>query len=251
MPLNHAKPLAVTFDMDETLIDKTPTGTLAFIDFCQHYGIPLQRSHHRQIERFRQRYFSDGESIKQSLESMGSKAFWLNYNRLLLVDVLGYEPENSLMESVGAAFTREYRPKVFMHDDVRDTLKKLKNLGIPIGIITTRNAGFDLGLDLGKVEQELEDLDVASYFTFVIGTSPSGQTKPHRSVFDAAAKSVNVPLQNLLHIGNDFYADYQGALDAGAQALLLDRNEFFEEVPGRICSMTEIFSLFEQSTGVK
>jgi FMN phosphatase YigB (HAD superfamily) len=237
-------PLAVSFDLDETLIDKEPTGTLAFIDYCSNAGLPVQRHHFAVIEKFRQKYFADSAAVSQSIAAKGSKTFWLHYNSLVLHEVLGYTPEISLIEALTEKFTKEYRPRVLMFDDVRETLKRLKELGIPMGIITTRNAGVDLGINLGKVEHELADLGVAEYFSFIIGLSPTGQAKPHASVFAAAAAAVKVSIEELLHVGNDIYADYEGALEAGAQGALLDRHELFTDVTGRISSMNSILTRF-------
>jgi len=240
--ISTSAPLAVSFDMDETLIDKEPTGTLAFMDYCREAGLPVERQHFAVIEKFRQKYFSDGASVSKAIALMGSKGFWLQYNGLVLEAALGYLPENDLVESLTETFAAKYRPRVFMFDDVRSTLKRLKELEIPMGIITTRNAGVDLGLNLGKVEQELADLGVAQYFSFIIGVSSSGQTKPHASVFNDAAEGLKVSVQDLLHVGNDFYADYEGALNAGAQGLLLDRHELYLDSAGRIDNMEQILS---------
>lgn len=237
---NRKPPKAVSFDMDETLIDKEPTGTLAFIEYCNNAGLPVQRQHFAVIEKFRQKYFANSAFVSKLIAATGSKAFWLHYNSLVLKEVLGFTPEVSLIEALTERFAKEYKPRIFMFDDVRETLKTLKEFGIPMGIITSRYEGGDLGINLGKVEHELADLGVTEYFSFVIGLSPTGQTKPHASVFEAAADSAKVNLGELLHVGNDFYADYEGALNAGAQGALLDRHELFTDVPGRITSMTSI-----------
>ncbi|MCB9469927.1 MAG: HAD hydrolase-like protein [Candidatus Obscuribacterales bacterium] len=226
------------------MIDKKPTGVLAFIEYSSRVGIPVEEKHFSTIERFRQKYFSDGAAVSEAIKSMGAKAFWLHYNSLVLSEVLGYKPEDELVETLTATFAKEYRPEVFMFDDVRSTLKSLKEKGIPMGIITTRAAGVDLGLNLGKVEQELEALGVADYFSFIIGVSPSGETKPHPSVFREAADSASVDISELLHVGNDFYADYQGALASGAQAALLDRHTLFSDVANRIENMEDILSFW-------
>lgn len=238
-------PKAVSFDMDETLVDKEPTGVLAFIEYCGRFGLPVERHHFAQIERFRQKYFADTTKIGELINGMGSKAFWLHYNSLVLEDVLGFAPAEQVVELLTATFAREYRPRVYILDDVRHTLKFLKDRDIPMAIITTRNVGLDLGINLGKVEHELEDLGVAKFFSRIVGLSSSGETKPHSSVFIETAAALNVSISELLHVGNDYYSDYQGALNSGAQAALLDRHEIFDGVPGQIRTMDHIFSLWQ------
>eukprot|EP00958_Prasinococcus_capsulatus_P019122 scaffold2319_cov406-Prasinococcus_capsulatus_cf.AAC.3 len=91
-------------------------------------------------------------------------------------------------------------------------------------------------------------LDLADDFSFFCFSKEIGHQKPEKPIFDAALRAANATLpvlfQNeedetgssaseplepaqMLHIGNDFTKDFQGARNAGMHAILLNR--FHEE----------------------
>lgn len=65
---------------------------------------------------------------------------------------------------------------------------------------------------------ELERLGLAPYFIAQISPAEAGAAKPHRQAFAAAADALGLPTETILHIGDDWYYDVGGALDAGMMA---------------------------------
>lgn len=56
------------------------------------------------------------------------------------------------------------------------------------------------------------------YFQFSIPAGEAGVAKPHPAIFQAAARRAGLPVENLLHIGDDPVCDVLGARDAGLHA---------------------------------
>lgn len=65
---------------------------------------------------------------------------------------------------------------------------------------------------------------IGRFFKRALNPSNAGVAKPNARAFRAAARAAGVELDELLHIGDDWALDVQGALDAGAQSVLVVRD---------------------------
>lgn len=59
-------------------------------------------------------------------------------------------------------------------------------------------------------------------FELVLQAGPHGKAKPHSALFDSAAKKLEVPHKEILHIGDSLDTDVQGANNAGCQSVWLN-----------------------------
>jgi FMN hydrolase / 5-amino-6-(5-phospho-D-ribitylamino)uracil phosphatase len=66
---------------------------------------------------------------------------------------------------------------------------------------------------------------IGKYFTTSVSAHLVGIAKPDRRIFDITAKALGVGNDEVLHIGDDFELDVQGALAAGMQAYYVSRPE--------------------------
>jgi len=234
---------AISFDLDETLIERDPPESKLFIEICQSAGIPLDDSHFNQIERFRQQFFSDMEFVSERFRRLGGKAFWQEYNRSVVGYLTSKVPNNRQIREITGTFQTSYDPKTTICPDVLNTLLVLSERNLPLGVLTSRPAWANLGIKLPSLAFELNKLGLSKFFSFKIDLLPGGFLKPHHKVFQSAASASGIRLEQLLHVGNDLYSDYMGATTAGAQAVLLDRHGAFPEVFCRISSMEELLFL--------
>jgi HAD superfamily hydrolase (TIGR01509 family) len=69
----------------------------------------------------------------------------------------------------------------------------------------------------------MRDLGIAASFDSVTICSETGYAKPHPEIFNAAVRSLGVPHQRILLAGDSLTDDYQAALAAGLDAVLVDR----------------------------
>ena len=101
------------------------------------------------------------------------------------------------------------RNRVVLYDDALPALAYLSSR-FPVVALSNGNA-------------DVHRVGVGSYFASSISAQEFGSGKPDPRIFHAAAGAVNVPVENVLHIGDDAALDVLGALNAGMQTAWLTR----------------------------
>lgn len=102
-----------------------------------------------------------------------------------------------------------------LFDDVRECWDRLSASGVIPGIASN----FDERLL--RICRGLPPLDHCQQ---VFGSSQIGYRKPAPEFFRAIEASLALPADRILLVGDDWDGDYQGALAAGWQSVLLDRD---------------------------
>lgn len=72
---------------------------------------------------------------------------------------------------------------------------------------------------------------IGRFFKGVVNPNTTGVAKPSPQAFHAAARIAGVEPHQLLHVGDDFALDVQGAMDAGVNAVWLLRDPSFPVSP--------------------
>ncbi len=106
-------------------------------------------------------------------------------------------------------------------DGVEATLQELKQRGYSMSVISNAH---------GRVEKDLEDAGLASYFDYIFDSFHLNMEKPDPSIFHHAMSRVDVQPSEALYIGDVFSIDIVGANRAGMEAFLIDRYSLLEEV---------------------
>jgi FMN hydrolase / 5-amino-6-(5-phospho-D-ribitylamino)uracil phosphatase len=78
-----------------------------------------------------------------------------------------------------------------------------------------------ISLSNGNAQLHLVGLD--SIFKTAVSANSVGVAKPDKQIFQAAADAAGVALHEMLHVGDDIALDVVGAMDAGMQAVWLNR----------------------------
>ncbi len=78
-------------------------------------------------------------------------------------------------------------------------------------------------VSLSNGNAQLDRVGIAHYFQAAISAKGEGVAKPDARIFHAAAKAVGLAADEVLHVGDDAALDVIGALDAGMQAVWLNR----------------------------
>lgn len=102
----------------------------------------------------------------------------------------------------------------FVYSEVPTTLAQWRAAGIQLGLLSN----FD-----SRLFAVLEALGLAEFFTTVTISTAAGAAKPDPQVFAIALQKHNCPAAQAMHIGDSYRADYQGAQQAGLQAVWLQR----------------------------
>lgn len=81
--------------------------------------------------------------------------------------------------------------------------------------------------------QLLDDLDLSAYFDDLLFSGDFGVAKPRPEIFAAVAARAAVAPDRVVHVGDDWDTDIQGALAAGCRALYYHPRAFAQaDVPG-------------------
>ncbi|MEM7825216.1 MAG: HAD family hydrolase [Candidatus Aenigmatarchaeota archaeon] len=99
-----------------------------------------------------------------------------------------------------------------------DVIPVLKNLSKKFNLIIISHAHRNL-LDL-----KLNKLKINKFFSHTFSTiSDFGVMNKSAEVYKKISEILNVPLQNIVHIGDDYQFDYQVPMSMGIRCFLIDR----------------------------
>jgi putative hydrolase of the HAD superfamily len=201
----------VTFDAAGTLIRLLRPPGFVYADIAQEFGYSLNREHLQSAFKTVWRAFpppneSDGPSPDDD------RNWWRDFVAATIANA-GYsiEPFDRYFATLYESFARPGVWEIF--PDIPQVLGELRRLAVRLGVISN----FDR-----RLYRILEDLDVRSTFEHLVISSEIGVRKPARRIFEAAARQFKVNPEEVLHIGDDSEADFDGARSAGFNALLID-----------------------------
>jgi putative hydrolase of the HAD superfamily len=84
----------------------------------------------------------------------------------------------------------------------------------------------------GRLAELVDEMGWSNRFAIVADSGKLGIQKPDSGIFRWTAEKLGIPLDRIVHIGDSFAADVEGALGAGMQAIWFDRAAK-EPVPDR------------------
>jgi len=99
-------------------------------------------------------------------------------------------------------------------DDVLSTLEELATKGVRLGVISNWDE---------RLRGLLRRLKLDGFFETIVVSCEVGFAKPSPVIFAQAAEKLGLPPESILHIGDSFEMDVQGARSAGLKALRLVR----------------------------
>lgn len=176
---------AVLFDLDDTLIseDQYIRSGYRHISkiFAKRYGVVIEQTE-KELYHF---YLENGKNV---------------FNRFLEVKGIPYTPSD-IREFVGEY--RNHIPKITYYEDVMPTISKLKQKGIPIGIISD---GY-----LSTQKKKSDVLGLYDTFEKVIFTDELGKEywKPSIKAFEIMREFFDIEYNEMMYVGDnpakDFY----------------------------------------------
>ncbi len=144
--------------------------------------------------------------------------------RLVPADSVTLEIAINLRKQADKLFL-EYQP-VFMNENIPHILSQLKQEGYILNL--SSNTGFIEGETLRIT---LEDMGVFQYFDFLIFSDEINASKPSSHFFGHVYEHISASKEEVLHIGDNPKADYQGAKNFGFDALLItDPNYTIDDI---------------------
>jgi putative hydrolase of the HAD superfamily len=229
---------AISFDVGETLLRPYPSFGELVAGCCRRQGVDLPAEATSHIGSFADGYFarlrSRGKPFSTSEER--SREVWTTlYRRFLVRHGVPRDAIASLANEIYATFLDHGSYRLF--DDALPVLTECRSRGLRIGIISNWEAWLTSLLRTTGVHDLLE-------FAAISGVV--GHEKPDRRIFDTAVAAAAVSAGEILHVGDSFTSDVEGATAAGLLAILLDRNgRFSTRSVRRVGSLYELLDLPE------
>jgi putative hydrolase of the HAD superfamily len=128
-------------------------------------------------------------------------------------------------------YLRIYEASWECFNDVNPCMQKLKKY--KLGIISNG--------DKDQQIKKLKTMDIYRFFDYFIISSEVGCSKPDRKIFEIACKKANVLPKNSVYVGDNVQTDIAPAEDIGINAVLIDRNnEYQEKKYKRINSLNQL-----------
>ncbi|WP_227319208.1 5-amino-6-(5-phospho-D-ribitylamino)uracil phosphatase YigB [Cedecea davisae] len=200
---------ALTFDLDDTLYDNRPVilrTVQESLTFVQNYHPNLSALTTSDFYRRREAL------LKKEPEIYHDVTEWRRRSVEQLMLDAGLSAEDAF---AGAAAAMEnfakWRSRIDIPQETHDTLAALAAKW-PLVAITNGNA-----------EPHLFGLD--KYFKFILRAGPDGRAKPFSDMYHLAACRLGVPLEQILHVGDDLTTDVAGAVRCGMQACWINLRE--------------------------
>ncbi|MES3414892.1 5-amino-6-(5-phospho-D-ribitylamino)uracil phosphatase YigB [Enterobacter hormaechei] len=193
---------ALTFDLDDTLYDNRPVilrteqESLAFV---QNYHLALKAIQNKEFQKLRQSLRETEPEIYHDVTEWRRRAV----EQAMLNAGLSAQDAAMGAEAAMENFAK-WRSRIDVPQETHDTLAKLVEKW-PLVAITNGNAQPEL-------------FGLGNYFQFVLRAGPHGRSKPFNDMYHLAAEKLDLPLGEILHVGDDMTTDVAGAIRCGMQA---------------------------------
>lgn len=212
---------AVTFDVGSTLIKPWPSVGHVYAEFAAAHGHG-NFSAEELDQRFHAAFRARGKAVN-------SKSDWSSIVDETFVGLLPKPPSQTFFPELYERFAQASPWRIF--DDVAPTLEALRLRGLTLGVISNWD---------DRLRPLLNALKLASHFEVIVVSCEVGASKPAAAIFGAAVKQLGVTAASVLHVGDSFEMDVQGAGAAGLNAVQIQRDE---SQPGAIKSLVDLVSL--------
>lgn len=183
---------AVSFDLDETLIDRTGAFREALLERLEKGGMPAEKR---------------GPALEAilALDERGKKEradFWRA--AILKAPALGWDPKE--LQRWGApAIAARLRPD----PAVRAMLEGLRARGLKLALVT--NGAGD------HQREKLAKAGLTDLFQVLVISGEAGVRKPDPAIYRLALEQLGLSAAEVLHVGDDPERDVEAARQAGLQ----------------------------------
>ena len=112
-------------------------------------------------------------------------------------------------------------------------------IGLRLAVVSNAN---------GKLKVLFNRLGLSRHFEVMLDSTEEGVEKPDRRLFDIAVERMGARRDEVVHVGDLFSVDVEGARAAGLQAILLDPLDLYEGFEcDRVHSLGELAERLEAS----
>jgi len=199
------------FDLDRTLWDFDKNSEFALKQIISEEKLASRVG---SFEKFHSIYVEENSRLWQMYGKGLLTKEILRYKRFQ--DTLSYFglDDIDLAKRMGDAYVDLSPRQTQLFPNTKESLNELQLIGFQMHIITN---GFS------EVQYiKLENCGLIKYFDVIVCSEVIGKNKPDPLIFEHALTQAKVHSTNSLMIGDDYYADINGAIQSGMHAVLFD-----------------------------
>jgi putative hydrolase of the HAD superfamily len=222
---------AVLFDLDNTLFDHHASARDGLGAFLRCLGVEptsaLEQSWF-EIEQACYDRFLSGELSFQEQRRERLRQF-------LRFAGHAHGDSDTDLDEIFAHYLRNYENAWSAFPDAAPTLRRLRDHGLRVGVITNGNHK--------QQSMKTARLGLEPLLDVFFSSEQMGHAKPDKSAFTLPCESLQLPPRQVLYVGDNFHVDVEGARSAGLQAIHLDRNG--TEGPGTLRCLTQLIRMLQ------
>ena len=208
---------AVLFDVDFTLVRPGPElGPEGYRRRGEDFGLELDPA------RYEQARAAAVAALERHPELVHDEEIWIEFTERI-VRGMGGDGERARECAVAIEQAWEEHGNFDLYEDALPVLEELRLLGLGLALVS--NGVRDL--DEFVLHHGL-DVDAA------VCSRAHGRIKPHETIFRAALERLGVEPGEAAMVGDSLEDDVEGARALGMRAFLVDRENRYPEVAGRL-----------------
>ena len=210
----------VLFDVDFTIAKPGPDlGPEGYQRLGRRFGLELEPTRYTDARR------GAVETLQRHPEFDHDEEVWVLFTEQIIRG-MGGNSDRAYDCAVEMTRAWEHAYNFDIYEDVLPTFDALRQHELRLGLVS--NTGRDLD---AFVRHHGLDVDAA------VSSGVHGKIKPHPTIFQAALARLEVAPGQAVMIGDSVEDDVEGARAVGMRGLLLDRDDRYPEVEGKLTDL--------------
>ena len=213
----------ITFDATDTLFKIRGSVGQIYVHAANfHMSDANAKKQLLHVETVQREFFDSFKTVSKKWPNFGSNhnissQSWWHEVVVSTLEQSGYSGNVDIVEKISEKLYHDFcHPKCWqLFDDVEEVLTRLQAEGYGLGVISN----FDERLHL-----LLKNFQLNHFFQFVLCSKEVGYAKPDSRIFQVASELGGFDIRDCLHVGNRLDTDYEGALNSGMKAVLINRS---------------------------
>ncbi|MFI8527952.1 HAD family hydrolase [Promicromonospora sukumoe] len=215
----------VLFDLDDTLVDQEGASRTALLDWLPELGLD----------------HDDPDELVTAWGGIAEEAYaryqrreitFLEQRRVRVREFLGADATDDEADELFSGYLSRYQRAWAAFDDAVPALRRVRDAGLVVALLTNGDAVHQ--------RLKLDRTGLAAHVDVVVASDDLPAGKPDPRAYAVTCEVLGAAPGDVLMVGNDVEKDFQGPLDAGLAAVLLDRYDRYPEVEDRIRTLDEV-----------
>jgi len=215
----------VLFDLDDTLVDQEGASRAALLDWLPELGMDLD-----DVDEQVTAWIAVAEAAYARYQRR--EITFADQRRIRVREFLGADATDDEADELFSGYLTRYEQAWTAFDDAVPALRRVRDAGLVVAVLTNGDSVHQ--------RRKLDRTGLAGHIDVMVSSGDLPAGKPDPRAYAATCEILGVAPEDVLMVGNDVEKDYQGPLDAGLGAVLLDRYDRYPEVAVRIRTLDEV-----------